>query len=107
MNIQILMNDIGNGSSQMDVYQAGCTANVCLITPNYVYVANAGDSRSICSINGKLEELSKDHKPEDAIEFERIKNAGGEVKLGRVNGNLNLSRALGDLNFKFDKTLKP
>jgi serine/threonine protein phosphatase PrpC len=51
--------------------------------------------------------MSTDHKPEDALEFQRIKLAGGEVTLGRVNGNLNLSRALGDLNFKSDKTLKP
>jgi serine/threonine protein phosphatase PrpC len=27
----------------------------------------------------------------------RIKKAGGEIVEGRVNGNLNLSRAIGDL----------
>ena len=26
---------------------------------------------------------------------------------GRINGNLNLSRALGDLEYKQDKSLKP
>ncbi len=26
---------------------------------------------------------------------------------GRINGNLNLSRALGDLEYKKDKSLKP
>ncbi len=41
--------------------------------------------------------MSRDHKPEDPIELKRIKNAGGTVDYGRVNGNLNLSRAIGDL----------
>lgn len=26
---------------------AGCTANVCLITKTEIYIANAGDSRSV------------------------------------------------------------
>ncbi|CAA3014029.1 probable phosphatase 2C 60 isoform X1 [Olea europaea subsp. europaea] len=41
--------------------------------------------------------LSKDHKPDLDAEKERILNAGGYVQYGRVNGNLNLSRAIGDL----------
>ena len=40
--------------------------------------------------------MSADHKPEDDIELKRIKNAGGKVTPdGRVNGGLNLSRAIG------------
>ena len=41
----------------------GCTGNVVLMVENAVYVANAGDSRAALSRNGKLIELSKDHKP--------------------------------------------
>lgn len=59
------------------------------------------------SVEGKSEDLSKDHKPDDELEFERIKKAGGSVTNGRVNGNLNLSRALGDLTYKENKELKP
>lgn len=45
--------------------------------------------------------MSLDHKPEDQIEFERIQKAGGRVTLdGRVNGGLNLSRAIGDHGYK-------
>ena len=46
--------------------------------------------------NGQAVELSQDHKPEDEPELKRIKNAGGKVTPdGRVNGGLNLSRAIG------------
>ena len=38
-------------------------------------------------------------------EKNRIEKAGGFVSEGRVNGNLNLSRALGDLEYKSDKKL--
>jgi serine/threonine protein phosphatase PrpC len=51
----------------------------------------------VISINGKAEAMSIDHKPDDEKELARIKKAGGEVFEGRVNGNLNLSRAIGDL----------
>ncbi|KAL4487610.1 hypothetical protein ABPG72_017399 [Tetrahymena utriculariae] len=86
---------------------AGCTANVTLLYKNQIYVANSGDSRCVLSVDGKNLDLSKDHKPDDELELERIKKAGGSVTNGRVNGNLNLSRALGDLIYKSNKDLKP
>ena len=44
-------------------------------------------------------DLSFDHKPTDLPELQRIEKAGGIVGLdGRVNGGLNLSRAIGDLS---------
>jgi len=42
----------------------GCTANVVLITPTHIIVANAGDSRSVLCKEGKAIDLSFDHKPE-------------------------------------------
>lgn len=55
---------------------------------------------------GETIEMSFDHKPEDQVEFERIKKAGGRVTLdGRVNGGLNLSRAIGDHGYKTVKAL--
>ena len=71
-----------------------------LVTPDWIYCANAGDSRAVAYQDNKTVELSKDHKPEDPIEIERITKAGGSVTYGRVNGGLNLSRALGDLEYK-------
>jgi protein phosphatase 2C family protein 2/3 len=86
---------------------SGCAATSTLITPDSIYCANAGDSRSILSINGLVKPLSFDHKPTNEGEKNRIVNAGGFVDMGRVNGNLALSRGIGDFEFKDSKTLPP
>lgn len=85
----------------------GCTANVALIQGNKVIVANAGDSRCVLAHKHMAIDLSKDHKPEDEIEKKRILAAGSEIREGRVDGNLNLSRSLGDLKHKQKPGLKP
>lgn len=54
----------------------------------------------MASINGKAVPLSRDHKPTLKDERARIEAAGGFVEYKRVNGNLALSRALGDFMFK-------
>uniref|UniRef100_A0A8C6WZ95 Protein phosphatase 1G n=1 Tax=Neogobius melanostomus TaxID=47308 RepID=A0A8C6WZ95_9GOBI len=87
---------------------SGTTAVVALIRGKQLIVANAGDSRCVVSENGKAVDMSYDHKPEDELELARIKNAGGKVTMdGRVNGGLNLSRAIGDHFYKRNKTLPP
>ena len=87
---------------------AGCTANVVLITKTEVYCANAGDSRAyIFSKTGEVIPLSTDHKPDVEAEKQRIVNAGGYVSEGRVNDNLNLTRAIGDLEYKKNFNLQP
>ncbi|KAI8099211.1 phosphatase 2C-like domain-containing protein [Halteromyces radiatus] len=88
---------------------AGCTAVAALLTKdNVLYVSNAGDSRAVISTrNGKAIPLSKDHKPNDALETARIKQAGGYVEFKRVNGSLALSRAIGDFGFKSNTQLPP
>uniref|UniRef100_A0A6P7GYY9 protein-serine/threonine phosphatase n=1 Tax=Diabrotica virgifera virgifera TaxID=50390 RepID=A0A6P7GYY9_DIAVI len=85
---------------------SGCTAVVALLQGNELYVANAGDSRCIVCRDGKAIDMSFDHKPEDEPERERIVKAGGKVTAdGRVNGGLNLSRAIGDHAYKQNKEL--
>lgn len=39
--------------------------------------------------------LSRDHKPDLEAEKDRILKAGGFIHAGRVNGSLNLARAIG------------
>lgn len=46
---------------------------------------------------GKAVDMSFDHKPTDHVELHRIIKAGGQVGAdSRVNGGLNLSRAIGE-----------
>ena len=85
---------------------SGSTAVVCLITPTgHLIVGNAGDSRCVLSRGGKAVALSQDHKPMNETELARIQAAGDDVINGRVNGNLALSRAVGDFAFKQNKEL--
>ncbi|BES96085.1 unnamed protein product [Nesidiocoris tenuis] len=79
---------------------SGSTANVVLIKNRFIYCGNAGDSRAIAFVAGETIPLSTDHKPNNPQEFRRINDAGGWVDANRVNGNLAVSRALGDFPFK-------
>ncbi|KAL4402689.1 Protein phosphatase 2C 2 [Malassezia pachydermatis] len=90
---------------------SGCTAVAALLVPEAerkgptIYVANAGDSRSVLSVGGEAKAMSYDHKPGNPDEHSRILNAGGFVEFDRVNGNLALSRAIGDFEFKQNSSL--
>ncbi len=86
----------------------GCTANVVLVDSarRKIYVANAGDSRCVMAHGGKCKALSEDHKPDSQTEIDRIYKAGSVITEGRVDGNLNLTRAFGDLRHK-QKDLPP
>lgn len=88
---------------------AGCTAIVAVLIGSTLTIANAGDSRAVlCRDGGRTEALSFDHKPQQEREMTRISKAGGFVnQFGRVNGNLNLSRSIGDLKYKQVPGLKP
>ncbi|BGP43534.1 Protein phosphatase 2C 2 [Rhodotorula kratochvilovae] len=87
---------------------SGCTAVSAIITPERnIICANAGDSRAVMSVGGEAKPLSFDHKPTNQGETSRIVAAGGFVEFGRVNGNLALSRALGDFDFKQSANLDP
>jgi serine/threonine protein phosphatase PrpC len=86
----------------------GCTATAAVIAGGVLRVANVGDSRSVMGLQQhgqslRAFRLSRDHKPEDPDEKERIEEVGGVVARGRVRGDtsaINMSRALGDHEFK-------
>mmetsp|Transcript_67593 Transcript_67593/g.148224 ORF Transcript_67593/g.148224 Transcript_67593/m.148224 type:complete len:383 (+) Transcript_67593:40-1188(+) len=105
-----------NATQSTDLANAvGCAAVVVLVTPNKIICANAGDSRAVLCRRGRPIALSIDHKPNLETETRRIEAAGGTVqtvKRGnfttyRVNGNLSLSRAIGDLQYKCHRQLPP
>jgi serine/threonine protein phosphatase PrpC len=95
----------GRDPDNLALDSIGCTANVLLVDHDKkkIFVANAGDSRCIMWVGGKCVPLSFDHKPECEIERARIYAAGSVVEEGRVDGNLNLTRAFGDLKYKQKK----
>ncbi|XP_052868848.1 probable protein phosphatase 2C T23F11.1 [Anopheles cruzii] len=86
---------------------SGSTAVAVLIKENQLYCANAGDSRAIACVAGRLDVLSFDHKPMNTTEMDRICKAGGYVEYNRVNGYLALSRALGDFTLKRNQEKLP
>lgn len=87
--------------------RGGCTATVCLVDGKSLYIGNLGDSTAVLGTTreGKVvaQRLSRDHKPDDKDELQRIQQAGGVVMGGRVCGDvsaINMSRAMGDFAFK-------
>jgi len=104
-----------DASCSVNADTIGCTAVVCCVSCDSIVVANAGDSRAVLCRKGKAINMSTDHKPELSSERGRIAKAGGTVEarymgretLYRVNGVLGVSRAIGDLAYKRDRSLAP
>ena len=89
-----------------DDEDSGTTAAIVLLTPRWIVCANAGDSRAVYSrSNHRVVALSYDHKPDDEEEERRINDAGGYVSAGRVEGDLAVSRGLGDFRFKEEEAV--
>lgn len=95
--------------SYYDVWDTGTTATIVLLTPTIILCSNIGDSRTIlcrrsrhtCDQIVNVVPLSCDHKPSIPQEMNRIVNAGGNVSNnGLINGELAVSRGLGDFRFK-------
>ena len=86
--------------------EMGTTANIMLIKNGYIYIANVGDSLSVMYKNKKAYNLNKEHQLIIESEKERVIKSGAIIKAYRINGMLNLTRALGDLKFKSNPNLK-
>ncbi|KAF3791541.1 kinase and PP2C-like domain-containing protein [Nymphaea thermarum] len=93
-------------------FHPGCTAVTALIVGNKLFVANAGDCRTILCRNGQAYALSKDHVASCPQERERIIQAGGEVKwqidTWRIGpAALQVTRSIGDDDLKPAVTAEP
>lgn len=83
-----------------DSENTGSTATIVLIQDNKIYCANVGDSRAYIIYNNSIKQITVDHKCSIPEEAERIMNAGGKITKNRVQGQLVLTRSLGDLYVK-------
>eukprot|EP00123_Amoebidium_parasiticum_P000678 comp11545_c0_seq1/m.6005 comp11545_c0_seq1/g.6005 ORF comp11545_c0_seq1/g.6005 comp11545_c0_seq1/m.6005 type:complete len:434 (-) comp11545_c0_seq1:375-1676(-) len=92
-------------------WKDGCTACVVLAVNDELYVANLGDSAAVLARAQDGSEsdkpaplkgvaVSRSHTASVYEERQRIQKAGGTVKDGRVMGVLEVSRSIGDGQFK-------
>lgn len=93
-------------------WHPGCTAATALIVGNKLFVANAGDCRTILCRAGHPVVLSRDHIASCLEERERVVSAGGIVKwqvdTWRVGAAaLQVTRSIGDDDLKPAVTAEP
>ena len=73
---------MSNADKQYHIHErSGSCAIIVIIVESECYVANVGDSRAIMSADKgkKLFLLSRDHRPNEEYELERIKKNGGGI----------------------------
>ncbi|KAL8256625.1 hypothetical protein R6Q59_031692 [Mikania micrantha] len=91
-------------SHEKGLGRGGSTAvTAVLVNGQRLWVANLGDSRAVISKGGKAIQLTTDHDPN--TERASIEHKGGFVSnmpgdVPRVNGQLAVSRAFGDISLK-------
>ncbi|OMO53906.1 hypothetical protein CCACVL1_28252 [Corchorus capsularis] len=93
-------------------WHPGCTASAALIVRNKLFIANAGDCRTILCRGGSPLALSRDHVASCLEERERVVSAGGQVKwqvdTWRVGpAALQVTRSIGDDDLKPAVTAEP
>ena len=74
-------------SDKKYIDSSGSCAIVILIINDACYIANLGDSRALysCDSGKKFYQISRDHKPNDPIEKNRIYKAGGNIYKTKTN----------------------
>jgi len=83
----------------------GSTALCVALDCSDLIIANCGDCRAILAQAGQTVVLTRDHKPTDEVELQRIIHQGGTVIGGRLQGKLAVSRAFGNYEFKESQIL--
>ncbi len=89
-----------NFEKNPEAKNTGSTATVILIDNNNLYCANVGDSQCYYISKEKIIKLTKVHNCNDLKEVERIKKKNGIIFQNRIFGCINLTRTIGDIEFK-------
>eukprot|EP00744_Colponema_vietnamica_P004381 GILI01006555.1.p1 GENE.GILI01006555.1~~GILI01006555.1.p1 ORF type:complete len:389 (+),score=69.33 GILI01006555.1:250-1416(+) len=89
--------------------EGGSTGTFCIVDKATlkVTICNVGDSRIMLVRDGNIVFVTSDHKPMNLDEKNRIEEAGGVVRMNRVDGDLAVSRAFGDGQFKRSENKDP
>ncbi|GBF88483.1 hypothetical protein Rsub_01196 [Raphidocelis subcapitata] len=89
----------GELARKKEAHVCGTTAAVAVVTDDWIYTANCGDSRVVLIRTNRALPLTVDHAPTRHDERERVRRAGGKVVWQnglRVMGALSMTRAIGD-----------
>ena len=68
---------------------------ILFIKSKVFFLANVGDSRAVLFKAGKAIRINEEHKPSLISEQSRITKAGFDIIANRIDGKLNLTRAIG------------
>ncbi|QHO06572.1 hypothetical protein HN51_065432 [Arachis hypogaea] len=79
----------------------GTTALTVLILGRHLLVANVGDCRAVLCRRGVAVEMSHDHRPSYLPEQRRVEELGGFIYDGYLNGDLSVTRSLGNWKLKY------
>lgn len=79
---------------------SGTTACVAHLKGNRLFIANLGDSRALVGSASGVRFCTVDHKADSVGEQARLSQLGGSLECGRILGEINVSRGLGDFDIK-------
>lgn len=97
---------LNQASMQKPVWKDGTTVCSILVLNDMMYICNLGDSKAVlCRYHQDHKKhvsvaLSQDHNPINYEERQRIQKEGGQVREGRIMGILEVSRSIGDGQYK-------
>lgn len=95
-----MLNSVDNGTNLANLSSAdllcGACSTVIYIKGTKVFAANLGDCMAVlCKNNGDHIQLTQQHLPTKREDYERIRISGGYVNNGKLDGVVEVSRAVG------------
>mmetsp|Transcript_1307 Transcript_1307/g.1989 ORF Transcript_1307/g.1989 Transcript_1307/m.1989 type:complete len:540 (-) Transcript_1307:194-1813(-) len=92
--------------AEVEGWDSGTTAVICVVDRRHITVANVGDSRAVLSLDGKAKQMTKDHNLYNEMEAQRVEREGCCTMGGYLSNALSVTRALGDFDLKTGEKLR-